>query len=128
MNKIPKEFWVEGVGYIIYLSNRCSQEAWSIRKPIVSHFKVFGSIDYVHVDDQGRTKLYDKSRNKMIFMCYDQKFKGYKFYNLNKENMVISRDVKFKEGAWDWKVNDDEKYELLLVLDEEQKIKIIKNL
>jgi hypothetical protein len=28
--------------------------------------------------------------------------------------MVISRDVEFhEEGAWDWKVNDGEKYDFL---------------
>jgi hypothetical protein len=27
--------------------------------------------------------------------------------------MVISRDVEFHEGAWDWKVNDGEKYDFL---------------
>jgi hypothetical protein len=35
--------------------------------------------------------------------------------------MVISRDVEFnKEGAWDWEVNDSEKYDFLLILDEEE--------
>jgi hypothetical protein len=38
----------------------------------------------------------------MIFMGYDQKSKGYKFYNPNKGKMVISRDVDFnEERAWD---------------------------
>jgi hypothetical protein len=57
---------------------------------------VFGSIDYVHVDDQVRTKLDDKSK-KMIFMGYDQKSKGYKLYNPNKGKTMISRNVKFDE-------------------------------
>jgi hypothetical protein len=33
------------------LNNMTPQEAWSRRKPIVSHLKVFGSIGYVHIDD-----------------------------------------------------------------------------
>jgi hypothetical protein len=53
----------------------------------------------VYVDDQVRTKLYDKSK-RMIFMGYGQNSKGYKLYNPNKGKMVISRDVKFdEEGA-----------------------------
>jgi len=53
----------EVVDYAIYLLNRCPtkslnditpQEAWSRRKPNVSHLKVFWSIGYVHVDDQVR--------------------------------------------------------------------------
>jgi hypothetical protein len=51
--KMPKHFWVEVIDCAIYLSNRCPtkslndmtpQEAWSRRKPNVSHLKVFGSI------------------------------------------------------------------------------------
>jgi len=37
--------------------------------------------------------------------------------------MVISKDVEFnKEGAWDWKVNDGEKYDFIPILDEEEEI------
>ena len=79
--KMPKEFWAEAVDYAIYLSNRCPiknlngmtpQEAWSRRKPSVSNLKGFGSIGYVHVDDQIRTKLNKKSK-KIIFVGYDKK-------------------------------------------------------
>jgi len=36
---------------------------------------------------------------------------------------MINRDVEFnEEGAWDWKVNDGEKYDFLLILDEEEEI------
>jgi hypothetical protein len=35
--------------------------------------------------------------------------------------MVNNKDVKFdEEGAWDWKVSDGEKYNFLLILDEEE--------
>jgi hypothetical protein len=35
--------------------------------------------------------------------------------------MVISKDVEFNEEvAWDWKVNDGEKYDFLPILDEEE--------
>jgi len=59
----------------------------------------------------------------MIFVGYDQKSKEYKLYNPNEGKMVVSRDVKFnEEGAWDWKLNDSEKYDSLLILDEEEEI------
>jgi hypothetical protein len=57
--------------------------------------KVFGTIDYVHVYDQVRTKLDDKSK-KMIFVGYDKK-KSYKYYNPNEGKIVISRDFEFIE-------------------------------
>jgi hypothetical protein len=103
--KMPKNFWAEAVDCAIYLSNRCHtkslngmipQEAWSKRKSSVPHLKIFRSIGYVHVDDQVRTKLDDKSKT-MIFVGYDQKSKGYKLYNHNEGNMVINKDVEFKE-------------------------------
>jgi hypothetical protein len=59
----------------------------------------------------------------MIFVGYDQKFKGCKLYNPNKEKMMINRDVEFnEEGAWDWKVDDGEKYDFLPILNEEDEI------
>jgi hypothetical protein len=81
--KMPKDFWPEAVDCAIYLPNRCPtkgmnditpQEAWNGRKPNVSHLKVFWSINYVHEDDQVRTKLDDKSK-KIIFVGYKQKSK-----------------------------------------------------
>lgn len=39
----------------------------------------------------------------------------------NEERMVISQDVEFnEEEAWDWKINDNDKYNFLLSLDEEK--------
>jgi hypothetical protein len=59
----------------------------------------------------------------MIFLGYEQKSKWYKFYNPNEGNMMISRDVEFnEEGAWNWKVNDGEKYDFLPILDEKEEI------
>jgi hypothetical protein len=59
---------------------------------------VFGRIGYVHIYDQVRTKLDDKSK-RMMFMGFDQMSKRYKLYNPNKGKMMISRYDKFDEGA-----------------------------
>ena len=57
---MPIEFWAEAIDCAIYLSNRCPtrsvqektpQQAWSRKKPTVSHLRVFGSIAYAHVPD-----------------------------------------------------------------------------
>ena len=96
--KLPKEFWAEAVACAVYLSNRSLtrsvwgktlQEAWSIRKPGISHLRVFGSIAHVHVLDERRNKLDDKIEN-FIFIFYDVNSKGYKLYNLNNKKIVIS--------------------------------------
>jgi len=46
------------------------QEAWNGTKSSFTHLKVFESIGYVHVNDQVKIKLDDKSK-KMIFVGYD---------------------------------------------------------
>jgi hypothetical protein len=100
------------------LNDRTQQEARNGRKPSATHLKVFVIIGYIHVDDQVRIKLDDKRKN-MIFVGYDQKSKRYKLYNPNEGKTVIRRDIEFDEqGVWDWKVDDGEKYDFLLVLDE----------
>ena len=67
--KLPKEYRAEAVACATYLSNlspirsvygKTPQEAWSGRKPGISHLRVFGSIAYVHVLDERRAKLDDK--------------------------------------------------------------------
>ena len=108
--RLPKEFWAEAVACAVYLSNRSPtrsvwgktpQEAWSGRKPGISHLKVFGSIAHVHVPDERRTKLDDKSES-FIFIGYDANSKGYKLYNPSNKRIVINRDVTFDEGEWDF--------------------------
>ncbi|XP_020572604.1 uncharacterized protein LOC110019319 [Phalaenopsis equestris] len=109
--RLPKEFWAEAVGCAVYLANRSPtrsvlgktpQEAWSGRKPGISHLRVFGCITHVHIPDEKRSKLDDKSE-KFIFIGYDNNSKGYKLDNPNTGKTTSSRDVIFDEGEeWDW--------------------------
>ena len=99
--RLPKKFWVETIACTVYLSNRSPsrsvwgktpQGSWSGRKPGITHLRVFGSIAHVHVPDESRAKLDDKSE-KFIFIGYDNNSKGYKLYNPNNKKIVINRDV-----------------------------------
>ncbi|KAG7565068.1 Zinc finger CCHC-type superfamily [Arabidopsis suecica] len=115
--RLPKELWAEAVACAVYLLNRSPtksvsgktpQEAWSGRKPGVSHLRVFGSIAHAHVPDEKRSKLDDKSE-KYIFIGYDNNSKGYKLYNPDTKKTIISRNVVFdEEGEWDWKSNEED--------------------
>ncbi|KAJ4703078.1 Retrovirus-related Pol polyprotein from transposon TNT 1-94 [Melia azedarach] len=115
--RLPKEFWAEVVLTAVYLSNRSPtrsvwgktpQEAWCGRKPGISHLRVFGSVAHVHVPDERRTKLDDKSQS-FIFIGYDSSSKGYKLYNPNSKKIMISRDVIFdEEGEWDFGLDVDD--------------------
>ncbi|GAU37822.1 hypothetical protein TSUD_276400 [Trifolium subterraneum] len=109
--KRPKKFWPEGVNWSVHILNRCPtfvvkdmtpEEAWSKSKPFVSHFKVFGCIAYVHVPDNLRKKLDDRSY-VCIHLGISEESKAYKFYDPTKAKLVVSKDVKFDEvSQWDW--------------------------
>ncbi|KAL4304010.1 hypothetical protein GQ457_10G012770 [Hibiscus cannabinus] len=128
---MPKEFWAEVVSCAVYLSNRSPrknvdnvtpQEAWSGRKPSVRHIRVFGSIAYAHVPDQGRLKLDDRS-SKYVFIGYDSNSKGYKLFNPSNGRIVISRDVEFDEQAsWNWEAQEEQSYDFFSYFVEEQDV------
>ncbi|GMJ16253.1 hypothetical protein HRI_005294500 [Hibiscus trionum] len=128
---MPREFWAEAVSCAVYLSNRSPtknvdnatpQEAWSGRKPSVRHIRVFGSIAYAHVPDQGRLKLDDRS-SKYVFIGYDSNSKGYKLYNPSNGRIIISRDVEFDEQAsWNWEAQEEQSYDFFPYFVEEQDV------
>ncbi|KAL4295936.1 hypothetical protein GQ457_12G029240 [Hibiscus cannabinus] len=121
----------EAVSCAVYLSNRSPtknvdnvtpQEAWSGRKPSVRHIRVFGSIAYAHVPDQGRLKLDDRS-SKYVFIGYDSNSKGYKLFNPSNGRIVISRDVEFDEQAsWNWEAQEEQSYDFFPYFVEEQDV------
>ena len=114
---MPKEFWAEAIATTVYLSNRAPtrsawnktpQEAWNGRKSGISHLRVFGSIAYVHVPDERRSKLDDKSE-KIVFIRYDMRSKGYKLYNPSNGKTIISNNVEFdEEGAWEFNYQEND--------------------
>ena len=109
--KMPQEYWGEAVNTAVYLMNRHPTvavqgktpfEAWSGRKPSVNHLRVFGSICYAHIPKKLRSKL-DETSEKCVFMGYSSQTKGYRLYNLQKQKMIVCKDVLFSENlAWDW--------------------------
>jgi Reverse transcriptase (RNA-dependent DNA polymerase) len=83
-------------------------EAWSIRKPRVDHFRVFGSLVHVKVVNSQQSKLEDKSA-LMVLFGYEKGSKAYRIYNPNTKRVHVTRDVVFEEDKkWDWKIEEDE--------------------
>ncbi|MCH80374.1 copia-type polyprotein, partial [Trifolium medium] len=115
---VPKRFWPEAVKWATYVMNRCPtlsvknmtpEEAWSDIKPSVHHFRVFGCIAYVHVADNQRKKLDNKSI-KCVFLGISDESKAYKLYEPSERKIIVSRDVVFEESkGWDWE--NKEKHE-----------------
>jgi hypothetical protein len=56
------------------------EEKFKGKKPNVSHFRVFGYIAYMHVNDDKISKL-DPKVEKCIFIGYSLKQKGYRCFN-----------------------------------------------
>ena len=73
-------------------------EAWFNHKPSVSHFWVFGSQAYVHIQKKHQHSFKSKSR-KCIFVGYPPDFKGWKVYDPLTHQITVSRDVIFDENT-----------------------------
>jgi hypothetical protein len=55
------------------------EEAFTIVKPEVGHFRIFGCLVYIHVPKEKRTKL-DPSGRKGTFVGYNESSKEYHIY------------------------------------------------
>ncbi len=91
----------------MYIKNRCPtkafdsktpQEAWSGKKPNVSHLKVFGCKAFAHVLDEKRTKLESKFM-PCVFLGYYEGTKAYRLMCVETKRIIKSRDVVFIEGS-----------------------------
>ncbi|GKV52289.1 hypothetical protein SLEP1_g58877 [Rubroshorea leprosula] len=72
---LPKELWAEGMKCAAYVINRVPLSPINMKspyelmfdeKPNVRHFRIFGSICYVHVPDSQRNKFDAKARKDVV--------------------------------------------------------------
>ena len=73
-------------------------ENFIIKKPNLSHVRIFGSIAYAHIPDDTRQK-FDPTSEKCILVGYSLEQKGYKCYNPSTRKVRTSRNVVFDEYA-----------------------------
>jgi hypothetical protein len=99
------EFWAKMVNMAIYIKNRCPtkavdsktpQEAWTGKKPNVSHLRVFGCKTYVHIPDEKRSKLKSKSV-PCVFLGYCEGTKTYCLMCVETKRIIKSQNVLFLE-------------------------------
>uniref|UniRef100_A0A7N2MUY1 Retrovirus-related Pol polyprotein from transposon TNT 1-94 n=1 Tax=Quercus lobata TaxID=97700 RepID=A0A7N2MUY1_QUELO len=102
---LPKTFWADAVSTAAYLINRgpsvpmefrLPEEVWSGKEVKFSHLKVFGSVSYVHIDSDARSKLDAKSKICFFIGYGDEKF-GYRFWDEQNRKIIRSRNVIFNE-------------------------------
>ena len=74
------------------VKHKTPEEAWSGRKPKVSHLKVFGSTAYTWIPATKRTKLDSKSK-KMMLTGYNDTHKAYRLVDVDTDKVSFSRDV-----------------------------------
>ena len=83
---LNKNLWAEAVVTAVYTRNRCPtsallgktpEEAWSGKRPTITHMRVFGCIAYAKVPDEKRTKL-DAEGTMCMFLGYCVGTKAYR--------------------------------------------------
>jgi hypothetical protein len=94
---LPIHLWVEACNTMVYVQNHCPhrllgmstpEEAFTGKKPNVSHFKIFGSSVYVHVTKDSRKKL-EPTAEVGIFVGYTKTPHNYRVYLLNSKMTVM---------------------------------------
>ena len=85
LGNLPSFLWGEAVHTAIHTLNRCPTkavegktpyEAWTEKKPNISHFRIFGCDAFAFITSEKRKKL-DKKLKKCIFVGYDSQYKSY---------------------------------------------------
>jgi IS30 family transposase len=103
---LPTFLWDEAVSHATYIRNRSPTkalkgktpyEAWTGKKPDVSHFREFGCDVWVLDKDKNRSKLAPKSK-KMVFVGFVEGSKAVRYWDKKMRNIKISRNVAFNEN------------------------------
>lgn len=103
--ELMREFWAEAVRTAVYTRNRCPsralqgvtpEEAWSGKRPTISHMRVFGCVAYAKVPDERRTKL-DAKAIKCVFLGYCEGTKAYRLICMATKKIIRSPHVEFME-------------------------------
>jgi transposase InsO family protein len=94
---LPMHLWEKACNTVVYVQNHCPhrvlgmstpEESFTGKKPDVSHFKIFGSSVYVHVNKDARKKL-EPTAEIGIFVGYTETPHNYRVYFLNNKMTVM---------------------------------------
>ncbi len=104
---LKKSLRAEAVVNAAYTRNRCPsralpsitpEEAWSGRKPCISHMRAFGCIAYAMVPDEKRGKL-DAKGTKCLFLGYCEGTKAYRLMCVQSKEIIECKDVEFMQDS-----------------------------
>lgn len=103
---LPAFLWDEAVSHATYLRNRAPTralkgitpyEAWTGKKPDVSHFREFGCDVWVFDETKNKSKLAPRSR-KMVFTGFEDGSKAIRYWDKETRKIKVSRNVVFNEN------------------------------
>ena len=89
----------------VYVQNCCAhrvlgtstpEEAFTGKKPDISHLNIFGSSVYIHVTKDTKKKL-EPTAEVGIFVGYTEAPHNYRVYFPNSQMTVVRQDIKFNE-------------------------------
>ena len=102
---LPMHLWAEACNIAVYSQNHCPhrllgmstlEEAFTGKKPDISHLNIFGSFVYIHVTKDARKKL-ELTVEVGIFVGYIETPHNYLVYYPDSRMIVVRRDIKFNE-------------------------------
>uniref|UniRef100_A0AAV1VDW7 Integrase catalytic domain-containing protein n=1 Tax=Peronospora matthiolae TaxID=2874970 RepID=A0AAV1VDW7_9STRA len=105
--KLDKCFWAEAAMTAIYIKNRLPSPKCQDRtpfeivngfRPSVKHMRVFGCRTFVLTPKEKKSKWDPKAREG-LFMGYEEVSKAYRVYDIEADQVVISRNVTFDEST-----------------------------
>lgn len=102
--ELPYKFWAEAVNMVTYIRNKCitralgkmsPEEVWTGRKPFVNHMHVFGCKVYsLRNDYKHKFKM---KGEECIFLGYALESKAYRLWSIERNRLIVSRNVRFDE-------------------------------
>jgi hypothetical protein len=112
---LPLQFWADCIlsaAHIInriptpLLPNKSLYQLLFSKVPSYFHLKVFRCLAYVSTLSRNRKK-FDPRATPCIFIGYPHNMKGYKFYNLQTQYVIISRNAIFHETIFPYATHID---------------------
>ncbi|KAJ9546309.1 hypothetical protein OSB04_018852 [Centaurea solstitialis] len=111
---IPLYMWHECVLTATYLINRTPSSVLNGKSPyelmygfapVLDHLRNFGCLSFAMVPNV--SDKFSSRSEKCVFLGYCNSKKGYKLYSLDTKQILISRDVKFYENIFPFKMRDE---------------------
>jgi hypothetical protein len=104
-SQCPSFLWIKLINIANYLINinptrsnngTTPDQVYYKTKPKVDHLRIFGSLYYLHIPKESRSKLDSKTR-RCFFLGYDEQSKAFYVYDPIYRKLHISRNIVFDE-------------------------------